>query len=441
MNIEEFAQKLHDIFGFNIEITDDKMIITVTVEEPTITDEGEEGESNIISGIFTLPLKFLQEKIEELHKMEIIGETAIYYQNHYEFLINVLGPTPYRFFRLQSKTLENEDKTNQIQYKLSTPSDLYFLHFLNILQNKDLNLIRKSVSGYQIADSLEKFQPSNDFLTFVKKLLRRFITIQISSRSHRSVKDYEDFGNAYLFQQAYNLNIPITHVRFLEEYLSPARISTIRRGKIGEIDPPRRIYIADLVSHYMMAISTDSPALQYLSFYHIMEYFFERVYTEQLIQSIKNEITKPDFSYTRDADISKLVKHISKNLKVREEEFIFNEQEALMLTLKKFIPDISKIREYISNYNPDLLSHYKTNDVHFSKGDKVDFNDANIDNIYPRLAARIYKSRNAIVHSKETMKPIYIPFKHDKDLFKEIPLVRFISEEIIISSSPNLISS
>ena len=42
---------------------------------------------------------------------------------------------------------------------------------------------------------------------------------------------------------------------------------------------------------------------------------------------------------------------------------------------------------------------------------------------------------NAIVHSKEGEKSKYEPFKHDKQLAKELPLIRAVAEEIIINSA------
>jgi hypothetical protein len=56
------------------------------------------------------------------------------------------------------------------------------------------------------------------------------------------------------------------------------------------------------------------------------------------------------------------------------------------------------------------------------------------------LVQRIYFTRNAIVHSKDGEKGKYLPFSHEKQLVKEVPLLRFISEAIIISNS-NVVGS
>lgn len=49
-----------------------------------------------------------------------------------------------------------------------------------------------------------------------------------------------------------------------------------------------------------------------------------------------------------------------------------------------------------------------------------------------------YATRNAVVHSKYGERLRYEPFKHDKHLGKEIPLMRAVAEEIIISSADRI---
>jgi hypothetical protein len=48
------------------------------------------------------------------------------------------------------------------------------------------------------------------------------------------------------------------------------------------------------------------------------------------------------------------------------------------------------------------------------------------------IAKGIYKVRNALVHAKEGELPKYAPFAHDDELTREIPLMRFIAEQIVI---------
>ena len=52
-----------------------------------------------------------------------------------------------------------------------------------------------------------------------------------------------------------------------------------------------------------MALVSESPYLEYLSYYHVVEYFFDSIIDEDIIKKVKNKITMPDFSYKRDKDI------------------------------------------------------------------------------------------------------------------------------------------
>lgn len=81
------------------------------------------------------------------------------------------------------------------------------------------------------------------------------------------------------------------------------------------------------------------------------------------------------------------------------------------------------------------LSYYVGNTVHFAKGDKINFYDDSEDKIYDSMANRIYKTRNAVIHSKLDEEDRYIPFRHETELHKEIPLVQGIAEVIIIFTS------
>jgi hypothetical protein len=75
--------------------------------------------------------------------------------------------------------------------------------------------------------------------------------------------------------------------------------------------------------------------------------------------------------------------------------------------------------------------YLQNNKVKFANADKLDDS-----NIYNTLAKRIYSIRNSLVHSKEGEKPIFEPFsKHEEELRKEIPLIKLLSEQIIIKSS------
>jgi hypothetical protein len=89
----------------------------------------------------------------------------------------------------------------------------------------------------------------------------------------------------------------------------------------------------------------------------------------------------------------------------------------------------------LRNFDATLLDYYANQIVSFSGGDKVVFDQAESSNVFTSLANRIYKTRNALVHSKEGSKGRFVPFSDDRELIPEVPLVRFIAEQIIMASS------
>nr|MDO8081698.1 hypothetical protein [Candidatus Freyarchaeota archaeon] len=421
---EEFKQIIKELLPLTISEIENKLIIKL---EKYNFPKSWEVENGFIENIF-----------KNLSKKRIEGETSIYDEYSYEILIKY--ETTHRLplqYMLGNVPLIKEDSDNGLVYEISKCSDEYFLFILKNLKRTDMlslvfpspiilrNRIERAARGDEV--------PSN-FLDFMKDLMPRLLTVKIRSQKSLDINHLTKLVNAFTFHIGYNLNISIIEVRFLDDFVRSERISRLRRTRIEDLEPPRRIYTSDLVYYYKMAISTDSPISQYISFYHVAEHFFEAVYNEELLNLVKDKITSPDFSYKRKKDLKDLVSLIEKKLKFKEDNITYNEQEALYLTLKKYV-DLESIKIELSKFDATLLEYYQSNQVSFSEGDQINFEEQNVDNIYKELSRRIYKTRNSVVHGKETVKPRYIPFVHDKELLKEIPLMRFIAEQIIIKNS------
>jgi hypothetical protein len=71
--------------------------------------------------------------------------------------------------------------------------------------------------------------------------------------------------------------------------------------------------------------------------------------------------------------------------------------------------------------------------VQFSQGSTINFKDDK--SVFGNIANRIYKTRNAVMHSKANETERYIPFEHENRLLKEIPLIQSLAEEIIMRTS------
>lgn len=371
--------------------------------------------------------------IENLKRKKIKDETILYDEYSYEALIKFESsrPIPFRIF-FDNDNFLKEDTANGITYELSKPTNEFLLFMLGILREpeylRDLfRFVHFHMRERIISEELEFFE----FLS--KIMVPSVYTLKIKSREPRSSDVFSKLATAFLFNLSYNLEIAIIEVRSLRE-LTRYRFGRIRRARPEEIDPPRRFYNPDLVYHYQMAISTDSIPLQFLSFYHVVEHFFYDVYHEELLDAIREKITSPDFSYKRKRDIESLIKLITQKIKHKDENVSFNEQEALYLTLMKYV-NLENLIDRLRTYDESLTEYYRNNKVPFSQGSSIDFSISDAQKVFKQIADRIYKTRNSIVHSKEGGKPKYMPFRDDRKLLSEIPLLRFIAEEIIINTA------
>ena len=131
------------------------------------------------------------------------------------------------------------------------------------------------------------------------------------------------------------------------------------------LDVPRRMYVKDLVHHYQLGISSESPMLQYLSFYHVAEHWFESIYQDDLVDQIQGRLTGPSFSFRRKKDIQDLIKHVNRAIQLRNEELIINEEVALRLTLAKYV-DLTQLVADLALYDKDALDYLSCTKVPFS---------------------------------------------------------------------------
>lgn len=383
--------------------------------------------------------------IEALRGYQIEGEATIYTPRALEVLVReetaFIGPSWAR--RVSSWPLELQDPDQGLIYTLGPPSEvfaLFLVHRVTTLAPDDRffwrrrGMRRTSPAGQ--ASLLETDQEPREYtlIDALQDAMPRLYTLRITGERDASLRQIQQWANAFSFQLAYNLDTAFVSVRSLEEVLRRTRLRRLRRVRPQELDPPRRLYGSDLVYHYQMGVATDSIPLEFLSYYHVAEHFFESVFEEDLIVGIKEVLTQPGFSFRRKQDIRGLVRLIKDRLRLQHEDMVFSEQEALRLVLKKYV-DMPNVLRQLDALEGALIGHYAEEVVSFANGDTVNLRDEDRDAVVATLSRRIYKTRNAVVHSKEGGKPRYMPFRHDRELAQELPLMRLMAEEILINSA------
>lgn len=285
--------------------------------------------------------------------------------------------------------------------------------------------------------------PEKDLFSLIKIIVRLPYVVYIESTSSQSTEQLQRYAKSFLFNIAYNFDFVFKAVTEIDD-LFPQRTFLNRRRihNVAELMAPQLSYKEELVEQYYMALASEDPFVKFIGFYHIMEHFYEEVYNEDIFKSVQYIIQHPGFSSKRTKDIVKIVDLIKKKTRQSKEEFQGSELEALELTLKKFV-DISELINDLTEFNSSIVDYYKISEVSFSKGDTIDLRDISNEKLYKKLSARIYKTRNALVHSKSNEgrsneRGIYKPFDNSQELLMEIPLMRYISEAIIINSASTL---
>lgn len=338
---------------------------------------------------------------------------------------------PYKFEeRIISTNIK--DSMNNIEYKFQEISDVMVW---NIIKEIDLESLKRT---FMIFPPRLREDEGENFFNLLRVCFRNPYSLIVSYKKDIDKNKLNDYINSFLFNFCYNYGYSFRIMNSLDELLNIRYRNKNSSYKSEELDAPRLLYKQDLTEQYHMAVSSEDPFVQFIGFYHIMEYFYEEIYKEGVVNNVKEILLDPGFSTKRKKDIMKLVDLINKK---RTESTVGSELEALELTLRKYI-DIEKIIEKLNEIDKDIIEYYKNNKVNFSNGDAIDL-IGDKKHIFKKLANRVYKTRNSLVHSKSNEvrsneRGIYKPFKDSKALLKEIPLLKVISEEIIIKSASEL---
>ena len=157
------------------------------------------------------------------------------------------------------------------------------------------------------------------------------------------------------------------------------------------------------------------------------------MFEDDLIARLRNALTQPGFSFRRRQDLRALVTLMRSRLKFQREDVTFSEQEALRLVFEKYV-DLGALRDQLQGIQSNLPEYYASNQVSFSGGDVVDLAGDESRGVFEALSRRVYKTRNSVVHSKESGRPRYQPFRHDRELAQELPLMRILAEEVVVNS-------
>lgn len=192
---------------------------------------------------------------------------------------------------------------------------------------------------------------------------------------------------------------------------------------------PNVVYNDDLLKYYKVAKSSIFPNQQFLSYYHILEYYFLRVSDENLHTSVKSIVNAPSFNSSYE-NLTRLLGALKKH------DNSSDETEMLKAVLSKYVDE------------EDLISFVQeleqvTGDKVYSDSKKKVFGQAATISLQKGhalyAAARVTKQiRNALVHSsdKYNREDCFLPLSESEHVVRMyMPLVRFLAERVIYATS------
>lgn len=152
-----------------------------------------------------------------------------------------------------------------------------------------------------------------------------------------------------------------------------------------------------------------------------------------MVSDLTDKLTHPDFSYKDEDKVFELATFVKKRMNMNDQTGQGNELESLKYVIKEYV-EIEQLKDKLEAESVGIVNYYQNNKVLFANAPVIAWNDS--EGVYAKLAKRIYYTRNALIHSKSGKnRERYRPYKDEKILRFEIPLVKVIAELIIINSS------
>lgn len=418
MDISKFKEIIKDFFGIKVKLETDELILFEIMGEARRLFE-----SNLNK------LQF-QSFVNELTKYQY-SKTMISSNNSFECLIKFKDFNPFQ----NTEREEIIDEKNNVKYRVDKPS-VYLL--FSILISLHDNIGRSGRNYFfknfkKNSDYFLKYPNNHDTIELVSHLCEDFQSIKITSLQNIDLLTFKKLANAFLFEISYSFD---SSVCLVENSIRDIFWTTKHRGKlrkrINEINAPEKLFDPKLLNYYQRAISNEAIEYQYISLYHIVEYFFDKAYAQDKIQFVSGLINLSNLDNNSSDSITMLIDSIILDYHK------INEKEQLILTLKTYLNPINDLIDELRSYEPKLIDYFKNNEIPFSKeGGKVDFENKNSSSIIKQLANRIYKTRNELVHRK-SKKTMFIHTEHEKALINETLLLRIISEILIMKDGKSI---
>ena len=240
------------------------------------------------------------------------------------------------------------------------------------------------------------------------------MSIQLIDIHNLSIKEIEHKVKEVLLKCSVDLGLNFKVVK-LDKQLRDIGIN-----KIYNLDIQEKQYESEPLMYFDNGIGTEDIRMKYLSYYQVLEYFFNRAQNYKLLEQIQlgNYIGSHSINHKELKEVLK--KYVN----------TLSERESLKLVLTRGI-NIEIIKKWISE-NVERTEQYTR-----CSNDKIRIDlDKPHEKIINKLAERIYYFRCAIAHAKgDTDEYLAIPQESDDIIEKEIPLLKVVAQNVLKNCS------
>ena len=260
---------------------------------------------------------------------------------------------------------------------------------------------------------------------------RSTVTLKIDGASvathDAATSALEDWANSLFFDFSVSYDVPL-RIPILNRVRSVERP---RRRHGAAPSAPRNLYEREPAQLYSYArITRDLPLQEFLAYYQVLEFFFDRAVREDVIRSVRTAIARPQFDHHDDRQIADIIARAAPAAKVS-----LSEREQLRVTVRSAVTaaDLRELVEVLEEQE----EYFTARKQRIGGLSALNLRSSTLQD---EVSDRIYTLRCRIVHTKESGSSssdgILLPTSEEaRYLSLEMPLIRHIAEEVILSRS------
>jgi hypothetical protein len=267
----------------------------------------------------------------------------------------------------------------------------------------------------------------------LKQVFDRLLTIRMDAAeplSEAQLSEITPLFESCLFEILYMRS---TLIQLQNEWPSFAarRRSFVPGRAIGREPLPLKRVQHDIpaLRFYQRGIAADDAYIQFISFYHVLEYYFISVSDDILYKKLSRVFVDPAFRPTP--------RHFDKIILAVEDHKRTNDETEMLRNVLSTYCDDKEVIELIQGHETHEKAKIYTEKAECF-GEELEKLTLREGHIFGPIAKRIKVIRNTLVHSSDRYerKERYLPSPEaDKVLLREVPLLRFLAERVVIATA------